>query len=377
MRSAPGFRRPVEVGAIEQRRPLVNEAAEMPKVAIFVRVPRTNSFDAAIDNRGRQQRLAEDLEVFRVSGAGPGIGDGKQRNTGPSRPSDHLSDPRSDDVFLRPVSDGADHVRLQPDAAQEEAGEKDDGAFAAGVDRTRPLTHGVVGLKVAVGLPRNGATYQLEVGDGAELRGREDRFARHPEALGRVSRFEDPRQSSVLEIDRAAAALPPQRLGRHDRCQDAMRGVAERAKARSQLHIKREYSSPVLRESGGGAILAREVSYRNWMNAQAARVGCSLLRCGRRPRASRVTHARPNDTSGDRKLPYVTHRVFCTMHEASDDGRRELGPPHAAKVAQCRDIDRAKLRNGCVNSCGERAQNGRDVRREQFLTFRLNRCELL
>src|SRR5437773_1947594 len=65
----------------------------------------------------------------------------------------------------------------------------------------------------------------------------------------------------------------------------------------------------------------------------------------------------PNYTSGNRKLPYVTHRVFCTMHEATDDGRRQLGPSHAAKVAQCRYIDCAKLRNGCVNSCGERAQN--------------------
>jgi hypothetical protein len=86
--------------------------------------------------------------------------------------------------------------------------------------------------------------------------------------------------------------------------------------------------------------------------------------------------ARPNNASGNRKLPYVTHRVLCTMHEATDDGRRKLGPPHAAKVAQCRHIDRAKLRNGCVNSCGERAQNRRDVRCEKFLTFQLNRCEL-
>ena len=91
---------------------------------------------------------------------------------------------------------------------------------------------------------------------------------------------------------------------------------------------------------------------------------------------SRFTHARPSYTSGNRKLPYVPHRVFCTVHEATDHGRRELGPSHAAKVAKCRHIDRAKLRNGCVNSCGERAQNCRDVRCEKFLTFRLNRCEL-
>ena len=68
--------------------------------------------------------------------------------------------------------------------------------------------------------------------------------------------------------------------------------------------------------------------------------------------------------------------MLCTMHEATDDGRRELRPAHAANVAQCRHIDRAKLRNGRVNSCGERAQSGRDVRCEKFLTFRLNRCEL-
>ena len=91
---------------------------------------------------------------------------------------------------------------------------------------------------------------------------------------------------------------------------------------------------------------------------------------------SRFTYAGSNDPSGDRKLPYVTHRVFCTMHEATDDGRRELGPPYAAKVAQCRDIDRAKLRNGCVDPGGERAQNCRDVRREKVLAFRLNRGEL-
>jgi len=64
------------------------------------------------------------------------------------------------------------------------------------------------------------------------------------------------------------------------------------------------------------------------------------------------------------------------MHEAPDDGGRELGPSHAAKVAQRRDIDRAELCKGCVNSSGERAQNCCDVRREHFLTFRPNRDEL-
>ena len=37
------------------------------------------------------------------------------------------------------------------------------------------------------------------------------------------------------------------------------------------------------------------------------------------------------------------------MHEATDHGRRELGPSHAAKVAECGHIDCAKLGNGCVN----------------------------
>lgn len=68
--------------------------------------------------------------------------------------------------------------------------------------------------------------------------------------------------------------------------------------------------------------------------------------------------------------------MLCAMHEATDDGRRELGPSHAAKVAKRCHIDRAKLGNGCVNSCGEREQNRRDVRCEKFLAFRLNRREL-
>jgi hypothetical protein len=67
---------------------------------------------------------------------------------------------------------------------------------------------------------------------------------------------------------------------------------------------------------------------------------------------SRLTHAGPNYTSGHRKLPDVTHRVLGAMNEATDDGRRELGPSHAAKVAKCCHINRSKLRNGSVNSRG-------------------------
>ncbi len=72
----------------------------------------------------------------------------------------------------------------------------------------------------------------------------------------------------------------------------------------------------------------------------------------------------------------MTHRVLGAVHKATDDGRRELGSSHAAKAAECCHIDRAKLRNGCVNSCGQGAQNWRDVRREKFLTFRPNCREL-
>jgi hypothetical protein len=53
-----------------------------------------------------------------------------------------------------------------------------------------------------------------------------------------------------------------------------------------------------------------------------------------------------------------------------------LGPSHAAKVTKCCHVDRAKLRNGCVNSRGQRTQNTRDVLFENVVTFRLNRREL-
>ncbi len=91
---------------------------------------------------------------------------------------------------------------------------------------------------------------------------------------------------------------------------------------------------------------------------------------------SRFAPASPSDTSGNRKLPDVTHRVFCAMHQAADDGRRQLVPSHAADVAKCCHIDRAKLRDRCVNSCGQGAQDGRHVCCEDVLTFRLNRREL-
>src|SRR4051812_912864 len=91
----------------------------------------------------------------------------------------------------------------------------------------------------------------------------------------------------------------------------------------------------------------------------------------------RFTRARPNDASGHRQLPDVTHRVFCAMHKTTDDGRRELSPSHAAKVVQCGHIDGAQLRNGCVNPAGEPLEDSRDVRGEKLLTFRLNRRELV
>jgi hypothetical protein len=68
--------------------------------------------------------------------------------------------------------------------------------------------------------------------------------------------------------------------------------------------------------------------------------------------------------------------MFRTMHETTDDGRRELGSSHTAKVAQGRHVDRAKLVNGRVNARGEGAQHSRDVRCTKVKTFRLNGREL-
>lgn len=93
-------------------------------------------------------------------------------------------------------------------------------------------------------------------------------------------------------------------------------------------------------------------------------------------RKSRLSDARPNYSSGDRKLSDVPHRVLCAVHEAADHSRREPSSSHTPKAAQCCRVDRAKLRNGCVNSCGQGAQSWRDVRCEKFLAFRPNRCEL-
>jgi hypothetical protein len=54
-----------------------------------------------------------------------------------------------------------------------------------------------------------------------------------------------------------------------------------------------------------------------------------------------------------------------------------LARPTARKVAQCRHVDGAKLRQGGVDSCGEGVQRLRDIRREKLPLFRLNRRELL
>ena len=94
-------------------------------------------------------------------------------------------------------------------------------------------------------------------------------------------------------------------------------------------------------------------------------------------RKSRFTLAGPNYASGNGKLPDMTHRVLCTMHEAPDDGRRELGPSHTAKIAKCCDVDAAKLSYSRVNSRGQDAQDCRDIRSEKFLTLRLNGRQLL
>ena len=50
-------------------------------------------------------------------------------------------------------------------------------------------------------------------------------------------------------------------------------------------------------------------------------VGCKHYEAGQSAeRKLRFTPTRANYTSRDRKLPYVTHRVFCAMDEATDDG---------------------------------------------------------
>src|SRR5688572_28562293 len=104
--------------------------------------------------------------------------------------------------------------------------------------------------------------------------------------------------------------------------------------AASRLPLSRERAETIEGSHGSRAPVGCK---RSWPAQRAERKSCFAL-------------VRPNDTSGNRKLPYVTHRVLCAMHEATDDSRWELSPSHAAKVAKCCHIDRAKLRNGCVNS---------------------------
>jgi hypothetical protein len=111
---------------------------------------------------------------------------------------------------------------------------------------------------------------------------------------------------------------------------------------------------PPSRRSGvaGDGVAARSV--RAVGGADVGREASGASPCPRGCAASgeELADTRPNDPSGDRKLSYVTHRVLCAVHEATDDCRRELSSSHAAKAAECCHIDRAKLRNGCVNACG-------------------------
>ena len=58
---------------------------------------------------------------------------------------------------------------------------------------------------------------------------------------------------------------------------------------------------------------------------------------------------RSNDANRDRQLADMTHRMFCTVDEASDHGRWQLRPPDAAKVAKCGDIDGLQLRNSRID----------------------------
>ena len=67
---------------------------------------------------------------------------------------------------------------------------------------------------------------------------------------------------------------------------------------------------------------------------------------------STVTRAGPNDAGRNRQLPDMTHGMFCTMNEASNDGRRQLRPPHTAEVAKCPDIDGLQLRQRRINPVG-------------------------
>ena len=64
------------------------------------------------------------------------------------------------------------------------------------------------------------------------------------------------------------------------------------------------------------------------------------------------------------------------MHQAADDGRRELSAPHSAKVAKRAHIDGAQLRDGRVDSSGQAAQDFRDLGGADPQTFRLKGREL-
>src|ERR1019366_8052247 len=66
-----------------------------------------------------------------------------------------------------------------------------------------------------------------------------------------------------------------------------------------------------------------------------------LLRCAVREPSWRTTTGYPPSSPArtryacrHRKLPHVTHRVLRPVHEAADDGRRELRPPHPPKIAR-------------------------------------------
>src|ERR1017187_416582 len=102
-----------------------------------------------------------------------------------------------------------------------------------------------------------------------------------------------------------------------------------------------------------------------------------LLRCAVREPSWRTTTGYPPSSPArtryacrHRKLPHMTHRVLRPVHEAADDGRRELRPTHAPKIAERRDVDRAELGHGGLDPCVQRIEYGRDVGGGEWLAFR-------
>lgn len=85
---------------------------------------------------------------------------------------------------------------------------------------------------------------------------------------------------------------------------------------------------------------------------------------------------RTNNAHRDRQLPDMTHRVFGTVHQASDYRRGQLGATDAAKLTECRNIDRPQLCKRRVNSHGQRLKRVRHICGGKEAAFRWDRVEL-